>query len=256
VVDEPGDFPRALPANDSEFPNSCCRIQLRFFEDVVQVLVNGRHGDVEELTSRLAIRPPDAARSPGTDALGLEERRLTGSLSRPAEDLCRGWDERSGLCDPVRAFIARVGGLPSRGGRFLDPEILVFDPGVTFPEPQVTLSEPGVTFSDLQVALSRLRVTFLDPRVTFSDPRVTFSDIRVAFSDPRVTFSDLQVTSPDLRVTLSDLRVAFSDPQVEVSDPQVAFFDPQVTFSDPRVTSPDPEVTLSDPRVTFSGIFP
>ena len=40
MADEPGDLPRALPANYSEFPNSCLWVELPFFEDVPEVLVD------------------------------------------------------------------------------------------------------------------------------------------------------------------------------------------------------------------------
>lgn len=46
VAPKPGDLARTLAANYSEFPNSCHRVQLRFLEDVVKMLIDRRRGDV------------------------------------------------------------------------------------------------------------------------------------------------------------------------------------------------------------------
>jgi hypothetical protein len=50
----------------------------------------------------------------------------------------------SGLFYTVRAWIARVGGVPLSGVRFFDPRILVLDLQVAFLDPQVTVLDPQV----------------------------------------------------------------------------------------------------------------
>ncbi len=52
VIEEPGDLPCALAANYPEFPDSCPWVKLPFFEDVPEVLVDGR----TEMSKRSAIR--------------------------------------------------------------------------------------------------------------------------------------------------------------------------------------------------------
>jgi hypothetical protein len=98
-----------------------------------------------------------------------------------------------GLFYPVRAWIARVGGVPLAEVRFFDPGILFFDLQVAFLDLQVTYLDLQVTFFDLQVAFLDLQVTYLDLQVTFLDPQVTFLDPQVAFSDPRIPVFDPQV---------------------------------------------------------------
>ena len=126
-----------------------------------------------------------------------------------------------GLFYPVRAWIARVGGVPLAEVRFFDPGILFFD--------------LQVTLLDLQVTLLDLQVACLDLQVTFLDLRVTYLDLQVAFLDLQVTLLDLQVTLLDLQVALLDLQVTYLDPQVAFTDPRIPVLDPQVIFSDPRV---------------------
>ena len=108
-----------------------------------------------------------------------------------------------GLFYPVRAWIARVGGLSLSGVRFFDPRILVLDLQVTYLDLQVTLLDLQVAFLDLQVTYLDPQVAFLDLQVTFLDLQVTFSDLQVAFSDPKVTFSD--PTIPRLTTVRSSL---------------------------------------------------
>jgi len=56
-----------------------------------------------------------------------------GRLRISAEDE----DGSSGLFDPDRAWIARVGGVPLAEVRFFDSRILFFDPWVTVLDPRV-----------------------------------------------------------------------------------------------------------------------
>jgi hypothetical protein len=149
-----------------------------------------------------------------------------------------------GLFYPVRAWIARVGGVPLARVRFFDPGILFFDLQVTYLDPQVTFLDLQVTFLDLQVAFLDLQVAFLDLQVTFLDLQVAYLDLQVAYLDPQVTYLDLQVTYLDLQVALLDLQVALLDLQVTFLDPQVAFPDPRIPVFDPRVIFSDPRVLL------------
>jgi hypothetical protein len=91
-----------------------------------------------------------------------------------------------GLFYPVRAWIARVGGVPLAGVRFFDPGILFFDLQVTLLDPQVTYLDLQVTFLDLQVTFLDLQVTYLDLQVAFFDLQVTFFDLQVTYLDPQV----------------------------------------------------------------------
>ena len=77
MVEVAGDLARALDSNYSEFPNSCPRIELLLGEDGLQVLVHGRHSDLEQLGDE-RLRQPDRlvlepALDPGATVLGLVE---------------------------------------------------------------------------------------------------------------------------------------------------------------------------------------
>ena len=57
MLDFPLDFARSFTANYSEFPNSWARLHLAVFEDVPNVLVDGRYGNLEQLRDGRLAQP-------------------------------------------------------------------------------------------------------------------------------------------------------------------------------------------------------
>ena len=56
MFDFPLDFARSFPANYSEFPNSWTS-HLALVKDVLDVLIDGRHGNLEQLRNQRLAQP-------------------------------------------------------------------------------------------------------------------------------------------------------------------------------------------------------
>ena len=68
MLDLPGDLASPLPANYSEFPNSCLSVQLAFGEQALQVFVDGRNGDLKQLAHECLRQPDCLLLEPALDA--------------------------------------------------------------------------------------------------------------------------------------------------------------------------------------------
>jgi hypothetical protein len=82
VLDLPFDFARSFPANYSEFPNSWARLHLALGNDVLEVLIDGSNGYLEQFRDERLAQPKrfvhKTALDPGAAVLCLVQDDFAG----------------------------------------------------------------------------------------------------------------------------------------------------------------------------------